>query len=278
MISEFPQKIKKMFKKSSILWDMHYRTKFFVGLLGALILKRKVVLSRSACLGQELFQEMYHDIFLVSQQKMRFDLFLDQLKVKNIVDTHLVRRYLINEDFLFPFLQEQKYQHWLKVKNIDFFMIDSFAELVDKKFTNKKEGWSFCCYGSDIGQTGDFDENFEAFGFLKIEDLDNTYRGFFDWFESVHKGKEVFFIHYPTTLDGRSLYKERALTILNIMKKIEEERCYVHNIYVDDSSVDWAEDDKNHIFPYHYSRKTMDEFIKKWEEINKKQILKYKQL
>lgn len=270
MISRF---FKKIIKKSTFLWNLHYNIKFYIEYFIAKILKRKIILSRSACLGQELFQivSMGKKTLFISQQKMRFDLFLDQIKTKNKIMDGLVRKYLTNDSFLFPFIQEQTFLHWLSIKSdISFFMIDSFSELVDKKFTNKKEGWSFCCYGSDVNQTEGFKEDFESFGLIRVEDLDKTYRSFFNWFELKYPKKQIFFIHYPTILDGRPLYVERGKKILEIMKEIAKEKKYIHNICVDDSMVDWTEDDIKHMYPYHYSKKTVGEFIIKWKEINKK--------
>ena len=59
---------------------------------------------------------------------------IDLNKAKKNINDRLVRKHLAKEKeyFLYPFIQEQKYQNWLKVKKIDFFLIDSFAELVDQ--------------------------------------------------------------------------------------------------------------------------------------------------
>jgi len=248
-------RIKNVLSRKFILWNP--------------FIKKQVVLCRSACLGHTISKLKTPDskrIFLVCQQKTRLDILLEQVSeltpTKLRVKSMVVKKYIPRKDIQ-GLIRQQEKSPWLKIKKFDYMLIDSFSELTDKKFTSKKEGWSFACHNSDIEHTAEFKQNFESHGLLKLENLSEVYENFFSWFENTHPNKKVIFMHYPTVLDKRTVYKERAAKILEIMKNIEKKKDYVFNIHIDDSKVRPHEDDD---FPYHYSRETNREFLEKWKE------------
>ncbi len=231
----------------------------------AFYLERPIVVSRCACLGEFIYNLRYTDKkpYRIHQQKTRFDIFLKKLQMtpsEPRTNSRAVKKHL-KHDFVYPWIQEQEYLPWIGVKDCEYALIDSFAELTDQKFTHKAEGWSFCAHYGDIEHSQEFEEQFMCEDLLAVDDFEKTYTHFFDWFEKKYPGKHVFFFHYPTTLDGREKYKVRASKILEVMKVIEEKRPYIHNIYVEDSAVDYNEHDT---FPYHYSKETNQAFLNTW--------------
>lgn len=141
--------------------------------------------------------------------------------------------------------------------------MDSFSELTDQKFSHKQEGWSFSCHYSDIKHTKEFNELFENHGLLPIDDIEDAYVKFFELLDSLYPNKRIIFIHFPTCLDERDIYKKRGLEILRVMKKIEQNNSRVTNIFIGDEEVNSHEEDE---FPYHYSKSTNVAFLKQWNQ------------
>lgn len=236
-------------------------------------IKKQFILCRSACLGHDILKLKYPNqkrIFLICQQKVRLDLFMEQIYNNKppfpLVKSTSVEKHMTRKD-IYGLVQQQEQLPWLTTKEIDYLIMDSFSELTDKKFTNKKEGWSFFCHNSDIKLSEEFEQEFDSRGLLSIDKIGEVYKEFFSWFENKYPGKKVIFIHYPTTLDDRVLYKERAVEILRAMKDIGKNKNYIYNIYIDDSKVSFHENDN---FPYHYSKKTNHAFLEMWKELENK--------
>jgi hypothetical protein len=232
--------------------------------------KKHIILCRSACLGHTLLNlkdPRAKNISLICQQKTRLDLFMEHVS-GNIPETMRVKSAVVNEyisrEDIHELIFQQEKLPWLKTKKFDYVLMDSFSEMTDKKFTHKKEGWSFFCHQSDIADVPAFEELFESHGLLDIKKFSETYEAFFSWFELSYPGKKVVFLHYPTALDERVVYKERAAEILRVMASIEKRKDYIYNVCIDESKVFQYENDD---FPYHYSKETNEEFIRKWEEL-----------
>lgn len=229
--------------------------------------KAKVVLGRVACLGKEIFALRYSDqgnIFLKNQQKVRLDLWLDWFDGSPRPIPKVVKQHMLRKD-VYPFIQEQANESIMEGDNFLFLIMDSFAELTDQRFTHRRDGWSFCCHLSDLKRSQVFDETFEHNGLLPINEIEIVYKRFFNWFERKYPGKHVIFIHFPSKLDDRPLFKTRAAEILRVMKSLERERGFIKNLSLDDTHVEWHENDQ---FPYHYSRSTNLAFLAEWEKLN----------
>jgi hypothetical protein len=236
-------------------------------LIANIFYPRTTVLGRAACLGTAVFKIKYsnkRNVHLINQQKVRVDLLLGWLRGEIRPQAKLVEDHLLRKD-VYPLIEQQEYLPGLKVRNYEYLLMDSFAELTDQKFMHRKEGWSFCCHYSDINHTREFDAEFESCGLLPIDRIEKAYNDFFNWFEINHAGKNVIFIHYPSKLDNRDLYKKRGKEILEIMQRLEQIKPYIHSIFLDDESlVDFTKDDN---FPYHYATSTNFAYVDKWKEL-----------
>ena len=226
----------------------------------------RTILGRTACLGQTCFKikSGKKNRQLNNQQKTRVDLLCEWIHGAQRPQANLIKPYLMRVD-IYPFIVQQQEMPWFQTKDeIQYLLMDSFAELTDQKFTHRTEGWSFCCHYTDIEHTAKFKEEFECCGLLPIEDIEKVYNEFFDWFEKSYPDKIVIFIHFPAKLDYRKIYQDRAKAIFNIMQKIESQRKYIYNIAISDENVSWHEDDN---FPYHYGKDTYKVFIEEWRRI-----------
>lgn len=229
--------------------------------------KRQKILGRVACLGSDLYSLRFQrklGFRLVNQQKVRVDLWLEWLEGNGRPRAELVKNLMSRPD-VYPLIENQVALPWLAENDFEFLLMDSFSELTDQKFTHKKEGWSFCCHYSDINHNPEFDLDFECVGLLPIEEIEATYTRFFEWFESRHPHKKVVFVLFPTELDDRLLYKERGAEILRVMTKLQQEKRFIQNLIIDDSLVDWNENDR---FPYHFAKATNLAFIEAWDRLN----------
>ena len=143
-------------------------------------------LGRVACLGRNVFDSRISDLnhpVLINQQKVRCDLWMDYLSGAPRPDTKVVEAHL-DRDYVAPTIAEQEKLPWLDTpsEKISCLIMDSFAELTDQKFVHRSGGWAFCCHYADINHTPEFDENFIRHGLLPIEEIENVYREFFEWF------------------------------------------------------------------------------------------------
>jgi hypothetical protein len=230
--------------------------------------KKQKVLGRVACLGSDLFalrHQRKYGFRLVNQQKVRVDLWLEWLAGEARPKPELVKSHMSRPD-VYPLIENQATLPWLVEREFEFLLMDSFSELTDQKFTHRKEGWSFCCHYSDLDHTAAFDNEFESHGLLPIGEIEAAYTRFFEWFEKEHLGKEVIFVHFPTTIDERILYKERGTEILRIMTQLQATKLFIQNLSVDDKSVGWNENDR---FPYHFSKSTNLAFADRWDKLNR---------
>ncbi len=101
---------------------------------------------------------------------------------------------------------------------------------------------------------------------LREDEFLKHYRSFFNWFQNYYPQKKVVFIHTPTTLDSRELYKKRAEAILSAMQTIEKEMPFIENIVLTDAEVSHNANDN---FPYHFSTNTYYSFLEKWNTMEK---------
>jgi|GEM_PF-1172759 hypothetical protein len=231
-----------------------------------LLFSRKKVWCRSACLGKEVFALVYGEknYKLVNMQKARVDLLFSWITgAAQRPKAAAVKPYIKRRD-IYPFIKEQAKMPWPRAKeDFEFLLMDTFSELTDQKFAHKKEGWSFCSHRSDIDHSAGFGEIFESNGLLKQDDFGKAYENFFGWFEKNYPGKKVIIIHTPTAW---AVFQARHAEILRVLQNMEKTRNYIYNIFLPESQVQWADEDK---FYYHFTDKTKKELAEVWREAEK---------
>lgn len=226
--------------------------------------KKTVILSRTACLGRELIDLKYgtKNVFIWNQQKTRVDVFMDWIFGQPRPKWKVVRPFIKREDLLL-FMKQQEHLPWLHLqKKPDLIVMDSLSELLDQKFTHKKEDWSFCAYHSDVDKDASFVQTFDNNGLLKLEEFEKAYETFFEWLTKTYPNTDIIFIHYPTAWVSA---KEREFEILRVLKSLE--KTYpIYNICLPESKVEWDNDNK---FLYHFTENTKKSFVKEWQKVEK---------
>ena len=235
----------------------------------------KIILTRSACLGQSLLAKRFEftniandnrasSYLTINQQKVRVDMFLEWLAGSQRPVIEKVKQHLSPErPYVLEMLEQQENLPWLTIKDdFEYLLMDSFSELTDNKFTNKKEGWSFCCHRSDmVHNSTEFQDLFISEGLLALSSLYDKYLAFFDWFAQKYPDKDIVFFHFPTCLDGREIYNRRSQEIYRIISDLSQTRKYLYSISISNKFVFHAPNDN---FPYHFSCKTYINFVNRW--------------
>lgn len=232
-----------------------------------IIYSEKVIAARVACVGRDvvmLKEKKSQNIKLVNIQKARVDLLLEWFSKKDRPKFEYIEPHMRRSDIV-SLIKEQAVVDWFTIaKKTDYFVMDSYSELTDQKFTHKKEGWSFCCHYSDLHHTDDFNNEFKCEGLLPCDQFASMYRNFFNIFERHFSGKNLIFIHYSSKFDDRPKFSERAALIRTVIKEIASEKPWLINIDLADS--DYYPNEKD-FFPYHYAKKTYRKIISLLEDI-----------
>lgn len=226
---------------------------------------KHLMLARVACLGHDVHDLIYKDKTLVNQQKVRIDMFLEWSKGKKRPIANQVLPHLERKD-IFNLIQQQEALPWLETKRSGgIILMDSFAELTDQKFVNKKYGWSFASNYTDIDHTPQFESEYDCHGLIDINALGGLYNSFFSFVNKQYGKKEIIFLHFPTTLDSRPKFKERGEAILSCIKDMAKKYDNLTSVNVPDNEVTWHEGDD---FPYHYGKSTYRHFVEKIKMAN----------
>jgi hypothetical protein len=237
-----------LLKNYHLLWRAHLALLQTSSLLG-----KNVVPARVACLGKDVFQNST----LINKQKLRLDIFLEQLTSDRAPIYKKISPYILRQDIL-PLIVQQCIRPWSirLLRKSQFFVIDSYSELTDQEFRHRQDGWSFCANYSDINHDGDFDAHFESLGLLPNERILEIYAKFFKWLRSINPKITIVFIHFPTNLDSREKFRERGEVIHHSIESLQLENIY--NLKVSESVVRPNASDN---FPYHFSNFTKNEFV-----------------
>lgn len=227
--------------------------------------KNEFVLSRIACLGQDVYKELEIKRPLLNMQKGRIDYLLSIYQAaSSCAKSSMAAPFLKRKDII-PLLVEQACIKWFQVPSPYAIYMDSFSELTDQLFQHKDDNWKFCSNFSDINHSENFNENFNKDGLLSIESLKQYYLNFFQLITVRYPKVPIVFLHFPVTLDNRKKFQDRYEAILSAVNDISKELDTLHSISIDDSVVDWPEEKIEGLekFPYHYNKGTYSEFARK---------------
>lgn len=135
---------------------------------------------------------------------------------------------------------------------VSMIIMDSFAELTDKLFVNKRTGSCILCHWKDLEHSEYFESLYDYHGLLPIDKLKHYYDEFFTECIRTYGEIPIIFINFPTTLDSRQQYKERGHAIEQIIDELSGAK--FHNIIP--VKADFVEKNPNDDFVYHFSEKT----------------------
>ncbi|MCB1305022.1 MAG: hypothetical protein KDK37_12120 [Leptospiraceae bacterium] len=155
-------------------------------------------------------------------QKGRADLLLSWLKGGSRPRSRIIEPHIKRPDIL-ELIQQQERGAWLDLSDLsEWVLMDSYSELVDRKFTHRAEGWSFAaCYG-DIRHSTDFKSQFEFEDFLPLNKIEETYKELFQTLFARFPSVKILFFHFPVAFESRELYRERHAVIENSIHSLAQ--------------------------------------------------------
>ena len=240
-----------------------------------LLLKRKLhiekgtwIMGRVACMGQDVLKLLEIDSTLVNVQKGRID-YLDNIwKLKtNKVSSNKVIPFIKRDDIKLLIFQQQILYKFRKKKPLMLYM-DSYSELTDQKFFNKKDKWSFFANYSDLNHTTKFKDYFDSKGLIDTNILQDKYMSFFKDFRKFYGDVPIVFLHFPVDLDNREKFKIRYSEIKDAINKVKLEFENFYSFEVNENIVDWPQPKSKDNFPYHYNKETYIDFAKQINNSN----------
>jgi len=206
------------------------------------------ILSRTACLGNDVYELLDLPLPRYHLQKARIDFLLAHMKNGGKHPPIHAAGYVA--DGLKPLF----YQQYIATMNFNqspaVLFMDSYSELVDQAFRFKKDPNSFfCACYTDVSRS--IQAEFIEDGLLPEEKLENLYRTFFDEFRRQHPDTPIVYMNFPKKLDEREKFQRRHNTIKDIINRISSGMKDFYVFDVPEEIVDWDPKDK---FRYHYAK------------------------
>lgn len=209
---------------------------------------------RLACLGKETLAHLGLEASVVNHQKARADY---------VVDAYLDPGSRVRPGELAPelFVRKDVLDLQSELADLGFagepplaIFLDSFSELTDQRFYHREHGWSFCSHYSDVD--GNDLKEFVSTGLLPMELIPGSIFSMIRVLRSFWPESPIFYIHFPTDLDARPQYRERAETIRGALERIRTRVDGVFSIEAHPLLVAADPDAPPELvgFPYHFHR------------------------
>lgn len=219
--------------------------KNYLKYLFARLRKKKFILSRCACLGRDVLEGVDGIIF-DNFKKHRIDQHLTTLDVKQIQD-------VFDQSQIFDMVKKQEISLFdLKCKP-DYIVIDTYSELVDKKFTLKEN--HFFCVASDMKEQ--IRQGLQEGTLIPQEHIEKKYLSYFTMLKQRFSCP-IIAILFPSHLDARDFYKERFEFISKSLANIEKGTNLIQTIRLSYDEYVGADQ-----FPYHFNEDTKNKIRSK---------------
>lgn len=236
----------------SVLWPLRYRSP-------------DALLARHACLGGDVLGLMRPDCTVINVQKGRIDYMLDCWTNSEVrARTRSAVPHVAREEIVPHVVQEELLYDWCSPKRPRALFMDSMAELADQRFAHKKDNWSFLCVYGDTTRSKEMTKIFEPQGLLPLKSLEAMFQTFFGEVRRRFADMPIFYLHFPSALETRKKYVERAVAIRTVVDKLAGSIPRLHSISIDESIVRFPESAPPDMqdFAYHYNRDTYREFAR----------------
>ncbi len=222
------------------------------------------ILARTACLGGKILT-FFDNVNVVEYcAKHRVDYILDCLKNPTCTVQYDILSPLIKVDDIRYYINAEK-NNFLGYKNIDMIFMDSFSELADKKFLNRKIGFEFCACIQDIKiDNVEFSSDYEVLGSISLEEIKNYYREFLININHFYGEIPIIFINFSPKYESRVNYIKRANIIAKAIKELSLDFPNLYPIELEDKYVQYPKDG----ILYHYSEKTYKKYAFKIKNLN----------
>jgi len=220
------------------------------------------ILSRTACLGNDVFERLPLPYDRFNMQKGRADYIVKASNEGSFAcKPFYVYPYLNLEDIL-TFLFQQKNIRFFKQRSKPrFIYMDSYSELTDQLFVHKTRGFGFCVNYSDlkVKEAGVWSE-FQCLGLIPVADLKRHYESLFSYLRKTYGDVPIIFIQFPTKLDDREKFKQRGEAILKVIREIKHNYAPFYEFQAEEALIDFHKADN---FPYHFNDRTYDDLAEK---------------
>ena len=151
------------------------------------------VLSRTACLGNDVFQELKcHQSFRLNLQKGRIDHLVRQYQgVPPKGAGIFAHRFFKRKDIL-SLVWQQRNNSWLSMPPPKLILFDSFSELTDQKFVEVQSGRTFYCHRSDLLDSSFSSQKILSEGVIELANIEEMYADLFQYFRTKWGGFRLF--------------------------------------------------------------------------------------
>lgn len=231
------------------------------------LFRRDVIVTRTACLGNDSLKLINQRFRIINHQKCRIDLFFNLLRSGHSSSnfSFQIAKFIDRLDIFQLYIHQIFSFSTIKCTPL-IFIFDSFSELTDQKFALRSDSkvQFYCNYGdlNDVAKN-----EVVSLGLLEDSDINSFYKLFFLKLRNLYPSVPIVFIHFPSKLDDRKLFKARADQIKSSIFSISQEISNYYIIEIPEDIVDFSLNDK---FPYHYNEETYSYVKKELEFIFKK--------
>lgn len=235
----------------SIRWVFHII--FYLIKVKQITYKKNWIFSRTACLVNDTYPLLkLNDNLVYNVQKGRVDLlnsyFSNSFNRPNLSLLKYIKRNDIKKLFI-----QQKYFFLPQNNKPSLFILDSFSELVDKRFEGviPTDG-VFNSYFSDVDHH--ISKKMVCKDLLDENQLFDTYLTFFNAFRR-YSDCPIIFVLFPDKLENRDSYINRSKIIRESIILVKSQVRDFHIIDIPEILVNHAPNDLN---PYHFGREVHD--------------------
>jgi hypothetical protein len=138
--------------------------------------------------------------------------------------------------------------------------MDDFSELTDSGFRLSNVDFSFFSGVGDLEPKFRTSDKLVNLGLIEQEKLTHIYDNFFEICFSRWPDAYIFFMHFPTKLESRSLYRERGRTIRDSIHLLTSKYPRLFAFDCPEALVQFGDEIDAAAFPYHYSQAVYDWF------------------
>jgi hypothetical protein len=221
--------------------------------------RRHWVLCRVACLGLDSLAEIFrtNSRHHFNLQKGRADLLLQLLSGK-VEGVGLRGFSLVSKVEMLKLIWRQNDGYFVKLRSPNFIVFDSFSDLTDVKFQSQASK-SLYCHRSDLVENYP-EKGIQNLGLLELSEVKDIYEEIFSNFQKLWGDVDIIYIHFPTELEHRSVYIDRAKQIETAIDILSRRFRNLHSIKVPSQIVKpkLNADGSASDFAYHFSAETKD--------------------
>ena len=218
---------------------------FFKRFINIKIFRKKVLISRAACLVNDSYNILNKENYRINFQKSRVDILNDNF-YKKLKPKILDIKYI--QEHLYGVYLEQYFNFWNYVSKSDVFIMDSYSELTDQLFVNLKSDNAFCSNYSDVDKK--IFKFYKCYGLLKMNDIQNQYDLFFRNLRLKNKQLKIIYVFFPIINEKRNKLMNQNMIINKAIDNLKEE----HNLNVLRIPEKILKKNKEGEFPYHYNQ------------------------